>query len=54
MASLCPGPSDCNVLRLAGSLARRPDEDVKVFQMGGRREELFLQGSASHHGVEIG
>ena len=27
-------PPDCNALRLAGSLARRPGEEVTVFLMG--------------------
>ena len=58
-----------NALRLAGSLARRPGEEVKVFLMGDAAScakanqkvpqgyynvELMLQGPASRHGVEIG
>lgn len=57
-----------NALRLAGSLARRPGEEVKVFLMsdaascamanqkvpqGYYNIELMLQGPASRHGVEI-
>jgi len=58
-----------NALRLAGSLARRPGEDVKVFLMGDAAGcakanqkvpqgyfdvELMLQGPATRHGVEVG
>jgi uncharacterized protein involved in oxidation of intracellular sulfur len=58
-----------NALRLAGSLVRRPGEEVKVFLMGDAvscakanqkvpqgyyNVEVMLQGPASHHGVEIG
>lgn len=57
-----------NALRLAGSLARRPGEEVKVFLMGdaaacakaGQKVpqgyynlEVMMQGMASRHGVEI-
>ena len=57
-----------NALRLAGSLARRPDEEVKVFLMGDAAScakanqkvpqgyynvELMLQGPASRNSVEI-
>lgn len=57
-----------NALRLAGSLARRPGEEVKVFLMGDAAScamanqkvpqgyyniELMLQGPASRNGVEI-
>ncbi len=56
-----------NALRLAGSLARRPGEEVKVFLMGdgascakaGQKVpqgyynlETILQGPATRHGVE--
>jgi uncharacterized protein involved in oxidation of intracellular sulfur len=58
-----------NALRLAGSLARRDGEEVKVFLMGDAAScakanqkvpqgyynvELMLQGPAARHGVEIG
>ena len=58
-----------NALRLAGALARRPGEEVKVFLMGDAAScakanqkvpqgyynvEVMLQGPASRHGVEIG
>ena len=58
-----------NALRLAGSLARRPGEEVKVFLMGDAAScamanqkvpqgyysiERMLQDPASRHGVEIG
>jgi uncharacterized protein involved in oxidation of intracellular sulfur len=58
-----------NALRLAGSLARRPGEEVKVFLMGdaagcaksGQQVpqgyynlENMLQGPATRHGVEVG
>ena len=58
-----------NALRLAGSLARRPDEEVKIFLMGDAAScakanqkvpqgyynvELMLQGPATRHGVEVG
>lgn len=58
-----------NALRLAGSLARRPGEEVKVFLMGDAAScakanqkvpqgyynvENMLSGAATHHGVEIG
>jgi uncharacterized protein involved in oxidation of intracellular sulfur len=58
-----------NALRLAGSLARRPDEEVKVFLMGdaagcarsGQKVpqgyynlETMLKGAATRHGVEVG
>jgi uncharacterized protein involved in oxidation of intracellular sulfur len=58
-----------NALRLAGSLARREGEQVKVFLMGDAAScakanqkvpqgyynvEVMLQGPASRHGVEIG
>jgi len=58
-----------NALRLAGTLARRPGEEVKVFLMGDAAScakanqkvppgyynvEVMLQGPASRHGVEIG
>ena len=58
-----------NALRLAGSLARRPGEEVKVFLMGDAAScakasqkvpqgyynvELMLQGPATRHGVEVG
>ena len=58
-----------NALRLAGSLARRPGEDVKVFLMGDAAScakanqkvpqgyynvEMMLQGPAVRHGVEVG
>ena len=58
-----------NALRLAGSLARRPGEEVKVFLMGDAAAcakasqkvppgyynlETMLQGSAARHGVEVG
>jgi len=58
-----------NALRLAGSLARRPDQDVKIFLMGDAAScakakqkvpqgyynvELMLQGPATRHGVEVG
>ncbi len=57
-----------NALRLAGSLARRPGEELKVFLMGDAAScakanqkvppgyynvELMLQGPASRSGVEI-
>jgi uncharacterized protein involved in oxidation of intracellular sulfur len=57
-----------NALRLAGSLARRPGEYVKVFLMGDAAScakanqklpqgyysiEVMLQGPATHHGVEV-
>ena len=57
-----------NALRLAGSLARRPDPQVQVFLMGDAAScatakqrvpqgsynvELMLQGPASRHDVEI-
>lgn len=57
-----------NALRLAGSLARRPGEEVRVFLMGDAAScakagqklpqgyynvELMLQGPATRHGVEI-
>ena len=58
-----------NALRLAGSLARQPDEEVKIFLMGDAAScakanqkvpqgyynvELMLQGPATRHGVEVG
>jgi uncharacterized protein involved in oxidation of intracellular sulfur len=58
-----------NALRLAGSLARRPGEEVKVFLMGDAAScaksgqkvpqgyynvETMLQGPATRHGVEVG
>lgn len=58
-----------NALRLAGSLARRPGEEVKVFLMGDAAScakanqqvpqgyynvESMLQGPATRHGVEVG
>jgi uncharacterized protein involved in oxidation of intracellular sulfur len=58
-----------NALRLASSLARRPDEVVKIFLMGDAAScakanqkvpqgyynvELMLQGPATRHGVEVG
>ena len=58
-----------NALRLAGSLARRPGEEVKVFLMGDAANcaksgqkvpqgyynlETMLQGPATRHGVEVG
>lgn len=58
-----------NALRLAGSLARRPGEEVKIFLMGDAAScakahqkvpqgyysvELMLQSPATRHGVEIG
>ena len=58
-----------NALRLAGSLARRPDQEVKIFLMGDAAScakakqkvpqgyynvELMLQGPATRHGVEVG
>ena len=58
-----------NALRLAGSLARRPGEEVKIFLMGDAANcakanqkvpqgyynvELMLQGPATRHGVEVG
>jgi len=58
-----------NALRLAGSLARRHDEEVKIFLMGDAAScakanqkvpqgyyivELMLQGPATRHGVEVG
>jgi uncharacterized protein involved in oxidation of intracellular sulfur len=58
-----------NALRLAGSLARRPGEEVKVFLIGDAAScakanqkvpqgyynvESMLQGSATRHGVEVG
>jgi uncharacterized protein involved in oxidation of intracellular sulfur len=58
-----------NALRLAGSLARRPGEEVRVFLMGDAAScakagqkvpqgyynvELMLQAPASRHDVEIG
>jgi len=58
-----------NALRLAGSPARRPGEEVKVFLMGDAAScakasqkvpqgyynvELMLQGPATRHGVEVG
>lgn len=58
-----------NALRLAGALARRPDEEVKIFLMGDAAScakanqkvpqgyynvELMLQGPATRHGVEVG
>lgn len=59
-----------NALRLAGSLARRLGEEVKVFLMGDAAscakanqkvpqgyynvEVMLQQGPASRHGVEIG
>ena len=58
-----------NALRLAGSLARRPGEEVKVFLMGDAAScakagqkvpqgyysvEMMLQGPATRHGVEVG
>jgi uncharacterized protein involved in oxidation of intracellular sulfur len=57
-----------NALRLAGSLARRSDEEVKIFLMGDAAScakanqkvpqgyynvELMLQGPATRHGVEV-
>jgi uncharacterized protein involved in oxidation of intracellular sulfur len=57
-----------NALRLAGSLARRPGEEVKIFLMGDAAScakanqkvpqgyynvELMLQGPATRHGVEV-
>lgn len=57
-----------NALRLAGSLARRSGEEVKVFLMGDAAAcakanqkvppgyynvESMLQGAATHHGVEV-
>lgn len=57
-----------NALRLAGSLARRPGEEVKVFLMGDAAScakanqklppgyynvELMLRGPSSRNGVEI-
>jgi len=57
-----------NALRLAGSLARRAGEEVKVFLMGDAAScakanqkvppgyynvELMLQGPATRHGVEV-
>jgi uncharacterized protein involved in oxidation of intracellular sulfur len=57
-----------NALRLAGSLARRPDEEVKIFLMGDAAScakanqkvpqgyynlELMLQGPVTRHGVEV-
>jgi len=58
-----------NALRLAGSLARRSDEEVKIFLMGDAAScakskqkvpqgyynvELMLQGPATRHAVEVG
>jgi len=58
-----------NALRLAGSLARRPGEEVKVFLMGDAAScakagqkvpqgyynvETMLQGPATRSGVEVG
>jgi uncharacterized protein involved in oxidation of intracellular sulfur len=58
-----------NALRLAGSLARKPDEEVKVFLMGDAAScakanqkvpqgyynvELMLKGPATRRGVEVG
>jgi uncharacterized protein involved in oxidation of intracellular sulfur len=58
-----------NALRLAGSLARRAGEEVKVFLMGDAAScakagqkvpqgyynlETMLQGPANRHGVEVG
>jgi uncharacterized protein involved in oxidation of intracellular sulfur len=58
-----------NALRLAGSLARRPGEEVKIFLMGDAAScakanqkvpqgyynvELMLQGPVMRHGVEVG
>jgi uncharacterized protein involved in oxidation of intracellular sulfur len=58
-----------NALRLAGSMARRPGEEVKVFLMGDAAScaksgqkvpqgyyniETLLRGPATRHGVEIG
>ena len=58
-----------NALRLVGSLARRPGEEVKVFLMGDAAScaksgqkvpqgychlETMLQGPATRHGVEVG
>ena len=58
-----------NAMRLAGSLARRPAEEVKVFLMGDAAScakasqrvppgyynvEVMLQEAAARHGVEIG
>mgnify|MGYP003504947808 CR=1 FL=1 len=58
-----------NALRLAGSLARRPGEEVKIFLMGDAATcakanqkvpqgyynvELMLQDPAMRHGVEVG
>ena len=58
-----------NALRLAGSLARRPGEEVRVFLMGDAAScakggqkvpqgyynlETMLQGPATRHGVEVG
>ena len=58
-----------NALRLAGSLARRPGEEVKVFLMGDAANcakagqkvpqgyynvETMLQGPATRSGVEVG
>lgn len=58
-----------NAMRLAGSLARRPGEEVKVFLMGDAAScakagqkvpqgyynlETMLQGPAARHGVEVG
>lgn len=58
-----------NALRLAGSLARRDGEEVRVFLMGDAAScakanqkvaqgyynvELMLQGPVQRHGVEVG